>query len=366
MNTPTFRTAAFAFAALAATTFAQSGPAFDKATGIRFPKIEFADAKLEDAATYLVRASRDLAADKSGLNIVIKSAHPAEKNVSLKVTNMPAPEAVRYCAEAAGFSVTWSGEVAILSDQKAITLPTVAFDAGGRALFQRASKALIPRVDFQDATTREALEFLAGKINQASPAGPKINIILNTSSPARPSKPAPGDTLTIPGLNDAPAPAPAAPVSGESIAERRITLRLANITATEAIRVIALMADATVRWDTHAIVLGTAGSENRPAVVNTVAVKGKLISEKLNAVLIPKVDFRESKLSESADFLSRKLKELDAEHKGANLLANGPAAEQMLTVKLEQIPALEALRYMAELSGTDLRIEHNALVFQPR
>ena len=51
MNTPSFRTAAFAFAALAATTFAQSGPAFDKATGIRFPKIEFADAKLEDAAT---------------------------------------------------------------------------------------------------------------------------------------------------------------------------------------------------------------------------------------------------------------------------------------------------------------------------
>ena len=360
---------AFALAVLTATTFAQSGAAFDKASSIRFPKIDLADATLEAAAAFLTKASRDLTPDKIGLNIVIKSAAPAQKKVTLRVTAMPGAEAVRYCAEAAGFSVTWSGDVAIFSDQKNVPSPTVAYDIGGRSSFARASKMIVPKVDFRDATMREVLEFLAAKSTSLSPGAQRLNIIFNSPPATRPApgkQPTKPDEITIPGLEPTLSTTPAAPTSTDLLADRRLSFQLSNSSIAETLRIVALMSGATIRWDANAVLVGPAGSESRPQIVNTVAIKGKIIMEKLSALQLPKLDFRESKMNESCDFLVRKMKELDPEKKGLNVLTNGTASAEELILKIENAPALEVLRYMAELSGTDLRIEHHALVFQPK
>lgn len=374
MNASSFQFAAIALTALTAGAFAQSGPAFERAAGIRYPKIDFADASLPDAAAFLAKASRDLTPDKSGINIILKTVSIAPKPVSLRLANIPAPEAIRYCADAAGYSVRWSGNAAILTDDKTAPLPTVAFNAGGAGLAQRAMKTILPRIDFKDATTREALDFLAKKARQPAPNESKLNIILNTAAVARPAAAQQGASgipglpgaVKIAGLDEPPATPPPAPPKVEDLAARRLSFEVTNTPLPEVVRIVALLADATVRWDTHAVIIGPAGTEARPSVVNTVAIKGQVIMEKLSAIEIPKVDFQSATMSECASFLSRKLKELDTEGKGVNLLASGTAANALLTLKLESIPAMEALRYMAELSGTDLRIEHNAIVFQPR
>lgn len=371
MKASPFQLAAIAFTALTAGAFAQSGPAYEKAAGIRYPKIDFADATLQDAATFLARASRDLTPDKSGINIILKTVTREPKTISLHLANIPAPEVIRYCADAAGYSVRWSGNAAILSDDKAVPLPTVAFNAGGAGLAQRAAKTVLPRIDFKDATTREVLEFLSKKTRQPAPNETKLNIVLNTAAVARPVAPQQGipglpGAVKIAGLDEPPAAPPPAPVNAEELAARRVSFGVTNTTLPEAVRIVALLADATIRWDTHAVIVGSAGTETRPSIVNTVAIKGQVIMEKLSAIEIPRLDFQAATMSECATFLSRKLKELDTEGKGVNLLASGTAASAVLTLKLETIPALEALRYMAELSGTDLRIEHDAIVFQPR
>jgi hypothetical protein len=367
MNTPSLRIIALTIATLAAPAYAQNGAAFEKAASMRYPKIQFADTPLAEAAAFLSRASRDLTPDKSPINIVVRGH--AEKGVSLKVENMPAADAIRYTAEGAGFNVTWSGEIAVFSAEKPASLPSVTFDKAGRGLFQRAAKVVLPKIDFQDATTREAVEFLNAKARELAPDGPRINIILNSPNPARPAppvKPAATEEIQIAGLEPAPAQKPAQPEAEGELGERRLTVTLSNVSLTEAVRTIALAAGASVRWDTFAAVIGPIGSEQRPAVVNAVAVKGQVIQEKLSGIVMPKVEFRDATLRECTEFMSRKIKTLDAEGKGFNLLAGGALADERISIKLEQTPALEALRYMAELSGTELRIEHAALIFQQK
>ena len=70
-------------------------------------------------------------------------------------------------------------------------------------------------------------------------------------------------------------------------------------------------------------------------------------------------------MRDCCNFLAKKIKDLDLERKDINLLASGTAADERLNLRFQSIPVIEALRYMAEVSGTDLRIEHNALIFQP-
>ena len=367
MNTPAF----LALAALTATSFAQTGSAYEKAAGIRYPKIDLAEASLEDAVAFLRKASAPLAPDKVSFNLVIQPGKSAPKPITLHLANIPAPEAVRYCAEAAGYNVRWSGGFAVISDQNPPVLPDVAFLAGGVGFAKKMSGVVFPRLDFRASTTREALEFVAKKARELAPAGPILNIVVQSPIAAKAAisaKPIPGleGAVIIAGLDPAPAaPAPSATQSPE-IGERELTLTVNNTPVPELLRIIAFLTGTTVRWDSNAVVLGDKGSEKRPEVVNTVAIKGRLIMEKLGSIEIPKLEFREAKMSECAAFLSKKLKELDPDGKGFNLLVSGASSDQMLTFKLDKIPALEALRYMAELSGTDLRIEHNALVFQAK
>ena len=370
MNTTAFRIAALAFLSLSTPLLAQSGPAFDRASAIRFPQVDLAGASIEDAATYLSRTSRELTQDKAGLNIIVKTAQPVEKRVSLRVTNMPAPDAVRYCAESAGLFVTWSGNAAIITDRKDLPATAVALDGGGRTLHARASKVVVPQVDFKDATLREVLEFISAKSASLSGDGWRLNVILDSPTPARleaqakAAAPAPTGVV-IAGLDEPAAPkAPEPPAT--PLAEQRISFTLKNTSVAELLRLTALVSGAGVRWDSAAVIVGPPGVTTRPAVTNTVSVKGRVLMERLAAIEIPKVEFRDMRLGEAVTFLSRKITELDPERKSVNLLANGTAADEELTLRADRIPALEALRYVAELSGTELRLEHSAIIFQPR
>jgi len=217
---------------------------------------------------------------------------------------------------------------------------------------------------------REVLEFVSAKSASLSGDGSRLNIILDSPTAARMEEhakaaaPAPAG-IVVAGLDEPAAPkAPEPPAT--PLAEQRVSFTLKNTSVAELLRLTALVSGAGVRWDSAAVVIGPTGVTTRPAVTNTVAVKGRVLMERLAAIEIPKLEFRDARLGEAVTFLSRKITELDPERKSVNLLANGTAADEEVTLRADRIPALEALRYIAELSGTELRIEHSAIILQPR
>jgi len=134
----------------------------------------------------------------------------------------------------------------------------------------KLNRIIIPKIEFRDATVREAVDFLKQKSSELDNQEPDptrrgVNIVLQLDSgeAAAPAPEAPAPTApaapAIPGLNPEPAgagaaasiPAAAAPSVGS--AEARITLSLSNSPLMEALRYICQLANLKLKIDTYAV-----------------------------------------------------------------------------------------------------------------
>jgi general secretion pathway protein D len=125
---------------------------------------------------------------------------------------------------------------------------------------------IVPKIEFKDATIREAVDFLKQKSRELDTTEPDaarrgVNIVLKLDTnpglgaPAAPAAPA---AAAVPGLPAAPADAAAAAVpAAPSIvpSEARITLSLTNIPLSEALRYITNLAGLKVKIDPYAVTI---------------------------------------------------------------------------------------------------------------
>src|SRR5262245_58973788 len=112
---------------------------------------------------------------------------------------------------------------------------------------------------------------------------------------------------------------------------------------------------------------------------------------KLNRIIIPRIDLRDTTVREAVEFLKQRSKELDTstdvpqEKKGVNIVlklapgqpltvppAEGPTpapvggtADTRVTLSLTNVPLIEALRYLTELAGLKYKIEPYAVSIVP-
>ncbi len=123
------------------------------------------------------------------------------------------------------------------------------------------------------------------------------------------------------------------------------------------------------------------------------------ISAKLNRIIIPKIDLRDTTIREAVDFLKQRSRELDTTtddpklKKGVNIVLKLPnptvgaetpvdpaavpvpgatatttpevTAETRITLSLSNVPLIEALRYLTELSGLKYKVEPFAVSIVP-
>jgi hypothetical protein len=84
------------------------------------------------------------------------------------------------------------------------------------------------------------------------------------------------------------------------------------------------------------------------------------------AIILPTVQFQDATLTESIEFLRVKSRELDPEKKGLNILVKpGGDPKAKITMALKDVPAYEALRYVAEIAGHKLTVEGDVFVITP-
>lgn len=88
------------------------------------------------------------------------------------------------------------------------------------------------------------------------------------------------------------------------------------------------------------------------------------ISQKLNNIIIPSVNFIDADIESAANFLSQRTRELDPEGLGVSFLLRGDAARassNTFSLTLSNVPAGEVLRYISNLAGVKTRIEEYAV-----
>jgi general secretion pathway protein D len=139
------------------------------------------------------------------------------------------------------------------------------------------------------------------------------------------------------------------------------------------------------------------GRSTSTGPINRTGIRGtEAIVAKLNRIIIPRVDLQEATVREAVDFLQRRSRDLDttaespSERKGVNIVLKldtgapaptpDPAApvdpnapppqvggneNTKITLALTNVPLIEALRYLTELSGLKYKIDPYAVSIVP-
>jgi len=132
---------------------------------------------------------------------------------------------------------------------------------------RKLDRIIIPKLEFREATIREAIEFLKKKSQEldtdAAPGEPRgVNIVLKLEAapggPAPDAAPAPAGVPGIPGLDAAPAvPAPGAPAAAPGAfvnpADARITVSLTSIPLREALKYVTSLANLKFKVEAFAV-----------------------------------------------------------------------------------------------------------------
>ena len=236
-------------------------------------------------------------------------------------------------------------------------------------LTRKLQAIVIPRLDFRDATVAEAVEFLKKKSAELDTAEPDpakrgVNFVLN--------------------LGAAPEAAP-----------QRLTLSLSNIPLLEALKYVTGLASLKFKVERSAVVIVPVGAKTKPAAAPLVQgapdartrILQEKVTHKLNAIIIPRLEFRDATLREAIDFLKKKTADLDTAEpeparRGVSVVLRLPATagataepgvenppgqpvEKRITLSLKNVSLMEAFKYTAALAGCQVRIEPYALTIIP-
>ncbi len=118
-------------------------------------------------------------------------------------------------------------------------------------LKRKLERLIIPKLEFREATVREAVDTLLREAQQAGPEGRGINITLRLEPSVQPSDKAPEAVPGIPGLEPSANPGPVTP--GESPVTSGLTVSFSRISFIEGLRYVTGLANLKYRIEADGV-----------------------------------------------------------------------------------------------------------------
>jgi general secretion pathway protein D len=285
---PNFRRAAELLAHL------QEPGYFNRTVGPKFlSKVEEVRKLLGDADGYYNSGRYDLAFKKYeqvlNLDPYNVAARRGEEKINLTKTHY-GEEAYNETRSQQLWQVQkgWEEPVRPFTQSAGATTDTFAKDATGTArITHKLNTIIIPRIEFRDASVREAIEFLRQQAEANDPAveGRKgIDIVLRLTTLGRPleaSAPVVVSSASAP--TGTPLPATTGPAASTSSADARITITLNEIPLAEALRYIANQAGLKVKVEPYAVSIIPLSEQSNDLLTKEYRVPPGFISGSLNA-----------------------------------------------------------------------------------
>ncbi|MDX6765793.1 MAG: hypothetical protein SFU85_03280 [Candidatus Methylacidiphilales bacterium] len=92
------------------------------------------------------------------------------------------------------------------------------------------------------------------------------------------------------------------------------------------------------------------------------------ISQKLTSIIIPQVDFSDATIADAATFITNRTRELDPEGTGVSVIVKNEgvnSSSKPFSLRLNNVPAGEVLRYITNLAGVKYRVDEFAVFIVP-
>ena len=154
-------------------------------------------------------------------------------------------------------------------------------------------------------------------------------------------------------------------------ADVRITLKLTDVPLSEAFRYISELSQAKYAVEAHAIRISFAkGDESSSKEVAEYSVEAKreiaVVQKKMDEIVFPSVEFRETPLPDALRFIQQRSVELDTSTddpgmKGINVVLDG-GDDSRVTLKVSNASLETVLKYTATQAGGEIEVGPNAVV----
>ena len=294
----------------------------EKMNKIIFPTVQFQGATIEEAIEYLRVKSRDLdtftdASGPKGFSIILRTGDaPSNARISLDLKDVPMSEVLRYVTELAGMKYK-------VEPHALVIMPLTEYVSKQITRTFRVPPNFLTAAGGNYQTAKQALEasgvtFPEGASASFSPATSQL--VVRNTEPNLDLIEALVENLNLP-------PLPAADP----------------------------FASSSISFDY--------GVGRSP---------GAYLTEKMNKIIFPTVQFQGATLEEAIEYLRVKSRDLDkftdpAGTKGVNIiLRSGDApSNASISLDLKDVPMSEALRYVTELAQMKYKVEAHAVLVVP-
>jgi hypothetical protein len=202
-------------------------------------------------------------------------------------------------------------------------------------------KAITLTLDFNQATIDEATNFLRVEAKRFDPAHQGINFVISPAA-AKVAKP--------------------------------VTLELNKVSFEQALQSVCALAGVKYVVEDRVIRI-LAPSENAPDTISGLPVAApddkvaQATKQKLQTIIIDKINFQNLDVATVVQFLAQKSKELDPTHEGINfVLANldsAPNVHRSISMSLENIPLSDLVREIAQQAQLGVSINGTIVTLKP-
>ncbi len=166
-----------------------------KLKNIRIPSLEFSDTPMEDAIQFLQQKSVELdpAAEAKGVSIVIDNKVSSKTPISLRLTNVPLGEALRYTSALSGAHYRVDPYAVVILPGQGKSQAEANKSAAIALNEKKLEQTVLPALEFKDTPLPDALAFLRQKSVEldsveSDPSRRGINLILKASPEAKPQE----------------------------------------------------------------------------------------------------------------------------------------------------------------------------------
>lgn len=201
--------------------------------------------------------------------------------------------------------------------------------AAERTTQEAAAKIIFPKIDFENVSLAESLEYFRVKARDYDPVKAGVNLL----------------------------------PTNEQVAEMtHFSLKLANVPLEEALLKVAAITGWKVRFDPRVVVISPV---TQPAAAAARPDANSPLVQRASRFIRPQVQFQAAAVEEAVEFLRMPMHE--DTRRPVNIVTHLPARlakAEIISLDLRDVSVVDVLGYVAEMAGLRLRVDENAFVLE--
>jgi len=315
-----------------------SGHAQAPLTSVKADSVQFQDADLKSVLTFLSLKAKELGASPSNLILYDPLGELAalDPRITFALRDIPLSDVIKYTNDLSDTTSITDTHAVLMGRPADLELlqklrQTRPNPPAGSVILRSLQEIRVPSLSFEETPLSEALEFL----RQVGAGAPGSKVPLNF--------------CIRPGITGDPG-------------KRPVTLNLADVSLLTALRYVTEMGGCSMRFDPRAIVIAEPGNITPPKPV--ILAQHPQYDVVLRSP-VSEIALEEAPISEVVEVLSFFCKDPRIAPDGPNFILL-TRTEQTVSLNLTNVRGIDLLRYCTEQTGTNFKVEADAIVLFDR